>query len=369
MYMRGDVPQIETAWQRALELAERLNDPEYRLASLWGLWSFHMPGGQHRFALDLANRFRTLAATRPDSHDRLIAEQMIGMSHHYMGDQAAARRHLERMIADYVESDRISTIGRYQIHLGVMARVFLARIAWLQGFPDRALRTIETGISDATIKHTTSLCYALAIGACPVALLASDLNSAGRYADALLAASSTRALARWHSFGRCFQGLIAMRRGDIESGHQLLRAGLDELGNASSGLLWLIKLFRAEALTRAGHISSALVALDDAFEPCEHTEERWRMPELLRIKGELTLVQDETGGQADDYFRQAIDWSRRQGALSWELRAATSLARRLRQQDREGEALAMLQPVYDRFTEGFGTADLKAAKELIDTLV
>jgi predicted ATPase len=71
---------------------------------------------------------------------------------------------------------------------------------------------------------------------------------------------------------------------------------------------------------------------------------------------------------AENDFRQALDWARRQGALSWELRAATSLARLLRDQERRAEAPALLQSVYDRFTEGFDTADLKAAKALLDAL-
>jgi len=71
---------------------------------------------------------------------------------------------------------------------------------------------------------------------------------------------------------------------------------------------------------------------------------------------------------AEDHFRQSLDWARRQGALSWELRAATSLARLLHTQGRSAEGLAILQPVYERFTEGFGTADLKSAKALLDAL-
>ena len=71
---------------------------------------------------------------------------------------------------------------------------------------------------------------------------------------------------------------------------------------------------------------------------------------------------------AEDHFRQALDWACRQGALSWELRAATSLARLLRGQGRPADATALLQPVYDRFTEGFDTADLKTAKALLDSL-
>jgi predicted ATPase len=82
------------------------------------------------------------------------------------------------------------------------------------------------------------------------------------------------------------------------------------------------------------------------------------------------LLQGAPGGAAaaEGHFRQALDWARRQGALSWELRAATSLARLWYEQSRPAEALALLQPVYDRFTEGFDTADLRAAKALLDDL-
>jgi predicted ATPase len=94
------------------------------------------------------------------------------------------------------------------------------------------------------------------------------------------------------------------------------------------------------------------------------------MAELLRVKGELLLLQggSSAAATAEDHFRQALDWAHRQGALSWELRAATSIARLLRDQSRAADALALLQPIYDRFMEGFDTADLKAAKALLDAL-
>jgi predicted ATPase len=91
---------------------------------------------------------------------------------------------------------------------------------------------------------------------------------------------------------------------------------------------------------------------------------------VARIKGELLLLQGGSGAAvaAEDHFRQALDWARRQGALSWELRGATSLARLRRDQYRSTEAIALLAPTYNRFTEGFETADLKTAKALIDSL-
>ena len=126
----------------------------------------------------------------------------------------------------------------------------------------------------------------------------------------------------------------------------------------------------AEALGRAGHIAEGLAAIEEAISRAERTEERHTMAELMRVKGELLLSQGAPGAAAaaEDHFRQALDWARRQGALSWELRAATSLARLLRDRDCIDEARDLLAPIYDRFTEGFGTADLQAGKKLLDEL-
>ena len=120
----------------------------------------------------------------------------------------------------------------------------------------------------------------------------------------------------------------------------------------------------------AGQIAEGLAAAEQAIARAERTGIRWAFPESLRIKGELLLSQGATGAviAAEDHFRQALDWARRQGALSLELRAATSLARLRNDQGGPAEAASLLQPVYDRFSEGFDTADLKVAKALLDAL-
>jgi predicted ATPase len=124
----------------------------------------------------------------------------------------------------------------------------------------------------------------------------------------------------------------------------------------------------AEALGRAAEIADGLAVAEGAIASSEQVEQRWAIAELLRVKGELLLLRgtQEAEAAAEDHFRQALDWARRQGALSFELRAATSLARLLRNQGRSADATALLQPVYDRFTEGLDTADLKTAKALLD---
>jgi predicted ATPase len=126
----------------------------------------------------------------------------------------------------------------------------------------------------------------------------------------------------------------------------------------------------AEGLGLAGETAAILATIDGALAWSDRTQECWRIAESLRIKAELLLMQDgaEAPTAAENHLRQALDAARRQGALSWELRAATSLARLWRDQGRPAEATALLQPVYDRFTEGFETADLKAAKALLDGL-
>jgi predicted ATPase len=126
----------------------------------------------------------------------------------------------------------------------------------------------------------------------------------------------------------------------------------------------------AEALGRAGQIADGLAAIEDAIDRSERTEERWATAEMLRVKGELLLLQGAHGAAAaaEGHFRHALDLARRQGALSWKLRAATSLARLLSDRGRSADATALLQPVYDLFTEGFATVDLKAAKALLDDL-
>jgi predicted ATPase len=213
--------------------------------------------------------------------------------------------------------------------------------------------------------HAISLGHALAVAACPIALFMGDLAAAEHYVEMLLDHSTRHGLARWRAIGGSYQGVLVIQRGDL----RLLRTAFAERAAAGSTPR-LFTFLIAEALGRAGQIADGLAAIEEAIVRSEATEERWVVAELLRIKGELFLLQGARGAAAaaEGHFRQALGWARRQGALSWELRAATSLARLLRDQGRSADATALLQPVYDRFTEGFDTADLRAAKVLLDTL-
>jgi predicted ATPase len=370
-YTRGfTAPETGAAWIKALEIAESLDEAEYQLRSLRGLWVFHIASGQHRDALALAQRFHTLAASRSDAGDRLVGERMLGTSQHYLGDQPTARRHLEGALTDHTAIDQSRYMIRFQIDQLAAARVPLARVLWLQGFPDQALHAAENSIEDArATNHALSLCFALGLGACPIALRVGDLATAERYIGILLDHSTRHGLTHWRALGACYQGALAIKRGEVAAGSRLLRAGFNQLDDAKWGLQYTVFLM-TEALGHLGQISEGLVEVNEAIERAEQTEECWLIADLLRIKGELLLLQGAQGAAtaAEAHFRQALDWACRQGALSLELRAATSLARLLRDQGRSADAVALLKPVYDRFTEGFDTADLKVAKALLNEL-
>ena len=126
----------------------------------------------------------------------------------------------------------------------------------------------------------------------------------------------------------------------------------------------------AEAFCRAGNIASGRATIDQALERCHRNEELWYLPELLRIKGEILLRgrAADASVSAEKQFRQSLDWARRQEVLSWELRTATSLARLWQSQGRLVEARDVLASAYGRFSEGFGTADLRAAKHIVEEL-
>ncbi len=370
MYTKGAVSETRSALTNALEIAESLDDTDYQLRALWGLCVDRLNNGIFREALAFAEKFCAVAPNSPDPVDLPIGDRMMGLSLHYLGDQTNARQHFERMLSRYVAPVRRSHVIRFQFDQRVTAHVALAAVLWLQGYPDQAMRTVESKIEDAyALQHELSLCNALA-KACPVALLAGDLGAAERFVAMLLDHSTRHALASWQAEGRCFQGVFLIKRGDVAKGLRILRTALDELPAMNFSLRYTGLLGElAEALGHAGEIAQGLATIDQALARSERNDERWCVAELLRIKGELIVLEraSSAAAAAELLFQQGLEWGRRQGALSWELRCATSLARLWHEQGQNGQARELLGAVYGRFSEGFETADLKTAKSVLAT--
>lgn len=180
-------PKMAAAWTEALAIAETLDDSDYRLRALWGLFVERLSVGRYRDALTLGEQFRTLAAASIDPAEPLIGERMTAVALHILGNQAEARKRLRHVLNHYTAAVRRSDFTRFQFDQRVATRSFYSRVTWLQGFPDQALRAVEETIGDArALDHPTSLFYALTQAACPIALLAGELAMAERLVNVLL---------------------------------------------------------------------------------------------------------------------------------------------------------------------------------------
>jgi hypothetical protein len=155
---------MKASFTKVRDLAESLGDAAYRLRAFHGLYFYESVSGQHHAALKSAQQFYDLAMTGTDPHDRLIGERMVGEARHLLGDQTSAQHHFEHVLTHYAASDhgrngiRIQDVIRYGADLRVTARMYLARVLWLEGFPNQAIRTAEMSIDEAQATgHATSL--------------------------------------------------------------------------------------------------------------------------------------------------------------------------------------------------------------------
>ena len=166
------------------------------------------------------------------------------------------------------------------------------------------------------------------------------------------------------------QGLLLAQQGQLKEGIAQMQQGWEAYRATGANVrqpMYLAPL--AEAYGQAGQVDEGLQVLAEALAYIEQAGERWWEAELHRLKGELLLLQSaDNHTAAASCFEQALALARRQQAKSWELRAATSLARLWQRQGKRAEAYALLAPIYDWFTEGFDTADLQEAKALLGSL-
>ncbi|MBW8724980.1 MAG: winged helix-turn-helix domain-containing protein [Inquilinus limosus] len=350
----GPKYDVGFSWNKVLHIAERLNDKEYRLQALWGLSSYHRSRGSHRAALRLAEMCRDAAGEIDNSAVQLAADRLIAGALFHLGRHDDARRIVDRFLAQYRSPVQAANHARFPYDQRVRAFGILSNILWLQGYPDQALHTAETAVREAQTKlGRSALSDVLIHWPLAVALYVGDWAGAERLLIIIRENLANQPLGIQHATANCLEGVLLIQRGDV-IGVPLLRRAVDELREAA----FLMRLpahlgTLAQGLMLDGQAVQARNVIDEAIEMSERNEERWCLPELLRIKGELQ--------QSEEHCRQAIDLARRQGALSWELRAATSLAQLWYRSDHIADAHELLSSVYDRFTEGYETRDLRTA--------
>ena len=242
---------------------------------------------------------------------------------------------------------------------------------WLQGLVDQSSQKTAAVLADAEAAgHPVSLALALTWCGCLATLCRGDIESAELSIARLKEHTEKYGLGTYHACALGFEGELSARRGDVRTGERLLRTSLATLREARYENLYTPFLSSlGELLMTAGRLDESLAVANEAVRRTERSHGYWWMPEALRIKGEVLLLSDQAGiTAADDLLRYSVNLAHGEAALFWELRAATSLARLRRAQGRISEARDLLASVYGRFTEGFKTADLQAARRILDEL-
>jgi predicted ATPase len=372
MWAKGPGVEAHSAATRAHDLAEHIGDKEYRLDALYALWIIQLRLGEYRSSHMIARRFRAVADEADDLPAVLTGGRIEGVSLSYLGNYPEALRVFRHVLDSMYPDAHRSFMVRFGFDQCVGVRAATARILWLQGFPDQARLVAEEAVDQArSLNHGNSLCFALSFGACSVAALSTDVATVERFSPILFEVSQQHGLGMWMGDCRAFEGWIAVRRGDTKNGLRLLSAALGNMRQPRVELHQTVFAGAlAEALADAGRLDDALVAIDRALTDSIRHEGYWCVPELLRLRAELTLRRGSTGDAAgaEKDLREAVGLATSQGARSWQLRAATSLARVFLDQERLSEARDVLLPVYDWFREGFATPDFRAAQALANEL-
>jgi predicted ATPase/DNA-binding winged helix-turn-helix (wHTH) protein len=351
----GNEPEVmERAFARALELAEQVGDSMAQLQALWGLWAARRLRREYRAALVLATRYETVAKDLGERRFMILGDRILGLTHHFLGNQALARQFVDR-VREQTRNPGPAQNTDFQLDPRIAMPTLLARIQWIQGFPDQARATVQEAI-DAAVEadHWLSLCYVLGTTACPLALWLDDQAQIQRYLGMLLDRGSGSPVVAMQR--RCFAELLRLRQGSAAD--RLIAAFIEPR----------LDLSTVDALTALALASAPTIAVP--LPEAEPTDALWSLPEVLRVDAELLLwhAAPSAPNAAETKLLRSLDVARRQSALSWELRSATSLARLWGRAGRTTEGRDLLAAICDRFSEGFGTADVIAARQLLALL-
>jgi predicted ATPase len=367
IFTRANGDRIRAAIERGLALAEIFQDRGRQLRLLCGLNLFLHRIGDVRGALAVAEHGGVIAEAVKHPAGTVWAEWWAGHAHHFLGNQAAAQLHLERGLALAVELGT-SNVNFFGFDPRTFALVILARTLWLRGFSDQALRIAQKAIDEAASRDNPvpigiSLFYASTL-----LLWTGDLPGASGLIKQLKVHAGRHSLAPYHALGIALEGELAVAREESEAGIDLLRTAVEAMRAQQFNLL--ITGFigaSAQGLCKTGQFEEALFTVNGAIARATNSGAELDLSELLRIKSQILVAQHDRES-AMNCLTDALAVARAQSALAWELRSTMVLARLLCEDDQRDHARHALALVYNRFTEGFETADLKRARALLEDL-
>ncbi|MNB59065.1 putative HTH-type transcriptional regulator [compost metagenome] len=375
----GGTPETIQAFVEARQLALEHDDVAGQLRAVSGHMAVNLSCGHYRMALAQSEHFDRLGV-HGDPLLSLSTHRLRVLALHYAGDQPQARIHAEQVLQRMAHSGHVNRFTHgfgVQYDQSVASLTVLARVLWMQGLPEQAWHSARLALDIAVqIDHGTSICYTLALASCLIAHYNGDQQNARALLQLLLEQSQKHSVLLFNTWARHYAQVI-----DTQTSTPVPKD--------SSGLIREIMVTLDDRL------------VDDAlFERALSGDAGWSTAEILRARAAALLKDDpdcldgalreqarslrnfgctqnpcgsepareEALKEAEALLQQSLTIARSQGALAWELRSATSLAQLWRRQSRCQEALDLLTPIYQRFTEGYATPDLRKVRLLIDEL-
>ncbi len=338
---------------RTLELADQLDSATQRFEAMFSLCANAFGAGEYREVAEVARRIKNYAPDPDEPVAVLLSDRFLALSHHYLGEHDAARPLADRVLRYPAGNAYRQYIGH--IPKAVSMRILLARTLWLQGACDQAVNVAAQADAHAEGFNPQALSQSLAMGSIPIALWRGENARATALLERLQAHATRHSHSFWQSWARSYQHVLAAR---IKGAAPSLGVGLPAVEQLSGPA----ELDMLGTLVEGAVSSTGLERVDGG-----HVG--WCAPEVLRADAENGLrAAPGNEAAAEARFMRSLAIARSQNALSWELRTATSLARLWRDQGRRQDARRLLSDTYDRFEEGLSTADLVAAKSLVDQL-
>jgi class 3 adenylate cyclase/tetratricopeptide (TPR) repeat protein len=356
---------LEPAWR----LAQSLNHTEAYLPILNALAVHYMCMDQLVESLRWADRLLKAGAELHDDRLEIVGHRAASACHYWLGEFAAAR----------LSGDQVHKLYDPERHWGLAALtntdpftgegIYRPQFLWMMGYPDQALAASQATEANARRRgHPFDLAFALTLGAQLFDYL-SDSDELLHRAEEAERIGEERGIALLGEImTEISRGVALLRAGRLTEAATQLDRGIERLMQTGHRIwIWYLRALRAETLALAGDLEGAWTLIEESVARIEAGEERSHYAEVLRLKGWILITRGQPE-QAAVTLRKAMAAARGQGAKSWELRAATTLASLLVSQGNQAEALAVLAPIHDWFTEGHDTNDLKEAAQLLAEL-
>jgi predicted ATPase len=365
-HTHGSRAEGKAIWEEALTLAENADDKSSQIQCLTWLSNYQGWSCEFHAVIAAAERIRALAKASDDLAATDAAAMKIGMCRLYLGELDEAQLHLERAIRRSTSPSWRAYALSFDFDPRVTSLGGLAILLWLKGYADQAiemsrLQRAEAQKSDDAITLLSAIVHV----SCPLALEMGDLELAGELLDFVEKAATRQELRVWNAMATCLRGKL-LQNMDQSDGLSILRDGISMVREGGFRIRYPIYLAAyADGLAQKGDTDAAHSAIDEAISLCGSRGQAWCLSEVLRIKGNVLQVEGKATAAATKYL-EAIECARRQGALSWDLRATISLVD-FRRKGGEGEqADALLESTFGRCSEGFWTSDLRRARSLVE---